>query len=72
MSRRAPIPSVRVTFIDAEALRPALRRLVWCEADGGSRWAGEALAEFERADGALLEIVDEERKRRAAARRVPT
>ena len=72
MSRRAPIPSVRVTLIDAEALRPALRWLVWCEADLGRRWVSEALAEFERADGALLEIVDEERKRRAAVRRVPT
>lgn len=69
---RAPIPSVRVTLVDAETLRPALRRLVWCEADGGSRWAGEVLGELERADGALLEIVDEERKRRAAVRRVST
>ena len=72
MSRRAPMPSVHVTLVDAEALRPALRRLVWCEADGGSRWAGEVIGELERADGALLEIADEERKRRAAVRRLPT
>ncbi len=62
----------RPQIVDAEALRPALRRLVWCEADGGSRWAGEVIGELERADGALLEIVDEERKRRAAVRRFPT
>ena len=60
-------------LVPVESLRPALRRLVWCEVDGGSRWAREVLGEFERAaDGALLEIVDAERKRRAAVRRVPT
>jgi len=60
-----------VVLVPAEALRPALRRLVWCQVAGGSRWAGEVLDEVERADGALLEIVDQERKRRAAVRRVP-
>lgn len=70
LSRVSVSPAV---LVPAEALRPALRRLVWCEVDGGSRWAAEVLGEVERAaDGALLEIVDEERRRRAAVRRVPT
>ena len=61
-----------VVLVPAEELRPALRRLVWCEADGGSRWARDVLASLEgAADGALLETVDSERKRRAAVRRVP-
>lgn len=62
-ARRCPMPPVRLVYLDAEALRPLLRRLVWCEADG-ARWAGEAIAEAERVgDGALAEIADEERKR---------
>lgn len=64
MSRRAPIPSVRVTLVDAEALRPLLRRLVWCESS--SCWAAQALADAERADGALAEIANEERRRYSA------
>lgn len=64
MSRRAPVPSVRVPFVDAEELRQLLRRLVWCEA--GSSWAAQALADAERADGALAEIVNEERRRYSA------
>lgn len=77
MSMRRFPPDERMqppeVLVPVESLRPALRRLVWCEVDGRSRWAAEVLGEFERAaDGALLEIVDAERKRRAAVRRVPT
>lgn len=64
MSARAPMQSVRVAFVDAEALRPLLRRLVWCEA--GSCLAARALADAERADGALAEIANEERRRYSA------